>query len=348
MARAGRAVGEATLRDVARLAQVHPGTVSRALDPERAELVNEATRERVLAAAVELGYRGNAVARSLRTGRSGIIGVVAADLGNPYLPPILRGIEAVVGEAGFTVLIAETHDEPGRLKAITDHLVTRRVDAVILAAAHLDDTALIDSIDRSMPVVLAVRGLADDDHFAVLHDDVVGARLATEHLIDLGHPRLAQLCGPGNVLSFVVRRRSYREAVAASGIVDVSPDDEASAPTIEEGRRLAGLVLDRPADQRPTAIFAHNDMMAVGALSALAERGLRCPGDVSLIGYNDSPLTAHLAPPLTTVRLQSAELGRRAAGLALSRINADGQAAVTVRLDPELILRDSTLRYTGT
>lgn len=338
-------VGEATLRDVARLAQVHPGTVSRALDPDRAELVNEATRERVLAAAVELGYRGNAVARSLRTGRSGIIGVVAADLGNPYLPPILRGIETVVGEAGFTVLIAETHDVPGRLKEITDHLVTRRVDAVILAAAHLDDTALVADINRSLPVVLAVRGLTGEDHFAVLHDDVVGARLATEHLIALGHRRLAQLRGPGNVLSFVVRREVYEAVVADSEVIDLTPDAEATAPTIDEGRRLAGLALSRPPAERPTAIFAHNDMMAVGALSAIAELGLSCPGDVSLVGYNDSPLTDHLAPPLTTVRLQSLELGRRAAALALSRISGEAGAAVTVRLHPELILRESTQAF---
>jgi LacI family transcriptional regulator len=335
-------VGEATLRDVARLAEVHPGTVSRALDPDRAELVNEATRERVVAAAVQLGYRGNAVARSLRTGRSGIIGVVAADLGNPYLPPILRGIETVAGESGFTVLIAETHDAPGRLKEITDHLVTRRVDAVILAAVHLDDAALVADIDRSLPVVLAVRGLADEDHFAVLHDDVLGARLATEHLVALGHRRLAQLRGPRTVLSFVVRRESYESVVAATGVTDLTPDAEAVAPTIEEGRRLALLALDRSPEERPTALFAHNDMMAVGALSALAERGLRCPEDISLVGYNDSPLTDHLAPPLTTVRLQSGELGRRAAALALSRISGEAGPAVTVRLHPELILRAST------
>lgn len=338
-------MGEATLRDVARLAQVHPGTVSRALDPERADLVNEATRERVLAAAVELGYRGNAVARSLRTGRSGIIGVVAADLGNPYLPPILRGIEQVVGEAGFTVLIAETHDAPGRLKEITDHLVTRRVDAVILAAVHLDDAPLVAAIDRSLPVVLAVRGLVGDDHYAVLHDDGVGARLATEHLVSLGHRRLAQLRGPHNVLSFVVRRQAYESVVQTHEITDLTPDVEATAPTIDEGRRLMLLALDVEPERRPTAVFAHNDMLAVGALSALAERGLRCPEDISLVGYNDSPLTDHLAPPLTTVRLQSAELGRRAAGLALSRITGQAGPPTTVRLHPELILRASTQRY---
>ncbi len=340
-------MGEATLRDVARLAQVHPGTVSRSLDPERAELVNSATRERVLAAAAELGYRGNAVARSLRTGRSGIIGVVAADLGNPYLPPILRGVETVVGEAGFTVLIAETHDEVGRLKEITDHLVTRRVDAVILAAAHVDDAPLVDQINGSLPVVLAVRGLVSETHFAVLHDDVVGARLATEHLIGLGHRRLAQLRGPSNVLSFTVRCDEYRAVVAGAGVVDRTPDAEATAPTIEEGLRLARLALAGPPARRPTAIFAHNDMMAVGALTAIAELGLNCPGDVSLVGYNDSPLTGHLAPPLTTVRLQSFELGRQAAALALTRINGDAGGPRTVRLHPELILRESTRRYDG-
>ena len=336
---------------MARLAQVHPGTVSRALDPERAELVNEATRERVLAAAVELGYRGNAVARSLRTGRSGIIGVVAADLGNPYLPPILRGVEQVVGEAGFTVLIAETHDAPGRLKEITDHLVTRRVDAVILAAAHLDDAPLVDHHQRIAAGRARgprPRGARRTSPCCTTMSWAPGSPPSTS--FGLGHRRLAQLRGPQQ--RAVVRGPAptpTRPWWPAPGVDRPDPGrrgdrtDHRGGPAARRCSRWTG-----PPARRPTAVFAHNDMLAVGALTAIAELGLALPR--RRLAGRLQRLSADRPPGAAADDRPAAELRARPAGRRRWRCPAStGTPAArgTVRLHPELILRESTRRYDG-
>lgn len=330
--------------DVARETGVHVGTVSRALDPKRAHMVNEATRERIQAAADRMGYRVNAIARSLRKGASGLLAVVVADVSNPFLPAVLRGIEAGIRDDGMLLLIAETHDEPDVLERILVDLVTRRVDAVIISATRRSDEAVVRRFAGTVPVVLAVRGLSGGAERlpTVTHDDELGARLAVGHLADLGHRRVAELPGPSDVSSFEGRSRGYHGVVLDRGLRDVSSGVRAAHPTIEEGRRLAEAVLTGPPEERPTALFAHNDQMAVGALEVLAERNLRCPGDVSVVGYNDAPLTAHLTPPLTTVRLPSAELGRHAARLALAALADEPGPAELVQLPPELVVRSST------
>jgi LacI family transcriptional regulator len=331
-----------TLIDVAELAQVHVGTASRALDPDRAHLVTPSTRERVRAAAEELGYRVNAVARSLRKGSSGLLGVVVADVGNPFLPPMLRGIEQEVRDEGLLLLIAETHDDPESLQTILEHLATRRVDAIILSAARQGDVETVLAAAALMPVVLAVRSLGDRPSLpTVTHDDELGGRLATEHLVSLGHRTLAQLRGPADVSSFAGRSAGHLAVMAESGAMDVTGPDVAVAPTSAEGYRLTRSLLAE-AVRQPTAIFAHNDLMALGCVDALADHGLECPRDVSVVGYNDAPLTDHVSPPLTTVRLPSHELGRRAARLALSGLRGEENPPELTALSPQLVVRAST------
>src|SRR4051812_35520812 len=171
-----------TLMDVAERAGVHVATASRALDPSKADLVTRETQQRVREAAAELGYRMNALARSLRKGSSGLIGVVVADVGNPFLPPILRGIEQEVRDEGVLLLIAETHDDAASLQAILEHFATRGVDAIILSAAHESDERIVLGAAAIMPIVLAVRRLANPLLPTVTHDDEMGGRLAAEHL----------------------------------------------------------------------------------------------------------------------------------------------------------------------
>ena len=230
------------------------------------------------------------------------------------------------------------------LGQILDQLINRRVDAIILCAAHQGDHELVRKAGMAVPIVLAVRTVAVGAFPTVTHDDFLGAQLATTHLVELGHRRIAQLRGPDDVSSFSSRAAGFASVLARTSARDVSTDDRAVSPTVGEGRRLAGLVLDQDPKDRPTAIFAHNDQMAVGALEAMAERNLRCPTDVSLVGYNDAPLTDHLTPPLTTVRLPSLELGRQAASIALALISRDGggEEAQERRLRPELVVRAST------
>ncbi|SDO00940.1 transcriptional regulator, LacI family [Klenkia soli] len=333
-----------TLTDVAKLAGVHVGTASRALDPANENRVNAVTRERVRAAADTLGYRVNAVARGLRKGASGLLGVVVADVANPFLPPLLRGIEEGVRAEGMSLLIAETHDEPGSLEGILDNLVSRRVDAIVVSAGRAADASVVRDFSAIVPVVLAVRSLGDGLVLpAVVHDDAMGAHLAVDHLHALGHRLVAELPGPADISSFAGRTQGFRDAVRRNGMQDVSDRSAiAGVPTVDEGHRLASALLDGPVGRRPTAVFAHNDLMAVGCLEAMRERGLDCPRDLSVVGYNDAPLSAHLRPALTTVRLPSRELGLHAAALALAVLEEGAPDGEPVLLPPELVVRDST------
>lgn len=331
----------ATLGDVAQAAGVHASTVSRALDPARQHLLSATTRERVLRAAELLGYQVNTLARSLRTGSTGLVGVVIPDVANPFIGRFLRGVEDALQASGRLLLIAESHDDVETMSQVLQQLVTRRLDAMIVTAARRGDEVNLSRAAAALPVVLAVRSLESGGLPTVVHDDRLGARLAGEHLIGLGHQRLAQIRGSDAISSFRERAIGFAELLARCSARDVSLAGQAVEPTVDQGRTMAGQVLDLPPHERPTALFAHNDLLAVGALDAIAERGLRCPEDISLVGYNDSPLTSHLAPPLTTVRLPTTELGVRA-GLLVTALLAGTVAEVGPPPPPELIIRRST------
>lgn len=330
-----------TLKDVAEKAKVHAATVSRALDPARQHLVNDETRERVQKVAAELGYQINAFARSLRTGSSRLVGVVVADVGNPFLPPLLRGIEQNLRGEGLLLLIAETHDDSTTLGEILDHFASRRVDAIILCAAHQGDLPKVLSVAEAMPVVLAVRSVEGSGLPTVTHDDVLGGQLAAKHLVGFGHRSIAELRGPKDVSSFSGRASGFASVMARSSVRDVSTESSAVAPTSAEGFRLTKELFERGTD-RPTAIFAHNDLMAVGALDALRELGIRCPDEVSIVGYNDAPLSGHLTPSLTSVRLPSLIVGQLAARVVLARVRGESIPTEAAKVPPTLVPRDSS------
>jgi LacI family transcriptional regulator len=332
-----------TLRDVAAHAGVHPSTASRALDPQQAGRLSPDTVARVAAAVGALGYTPDLLAAGLKRRRTQTVGVVVADFENPFTGPLSRGIGSVLAEHDHVALFAETAEQrAGRLAAILRHFIQRRADAVIVTAAHVTDGPLLAQAAESMPVVLAIRGV-DDVHLpTVLHDDFNGASLAAGHLLGQGHRRFAQLVGPTDIDTFQRRRDGFATRLDRDGLAPATGGDAASAPTIDEGRRLMDLVLDEAGALAPTAVFAPSDVMAVGALEALAARGLRCPADVSLVGYNDIPLVGHLSPPLTTVRLSSEELGRTAGRLALQVIADPGLETEVLRLPAVLIERGST------
>lgn len=332
-----------TLKDVARLAGVHPSTVSRALDPSKNALVNPETRTRVMAAAQELGYRHDILAAGLRRRRSSTIGVVVSDLGNPFITPVIRGIANAVEEKGWMVLATETGEHPDRLRRALEHLHSRRADAVIVSAIRLPHVAIVQEVARrGIPVVLAVRYVANSGLPTVRNDDYAGATMATEHLAELGHRRVAQLHGPPDIQTFADRGFGFRDTAKRFGMEAMPLDDAAESPVVEEGRRLMSRLLVEQAEH-PSAVFAHNDLMAVGAIEALEEVGLRCPEDVSIIGYNDAPLTSHISPPLSTIRLPSAEIGRFAGQLALDLIDNPDHPATHIVLQPTLVPRASTM-----
>jgi len=341
-----RVVGGAhpvTLQDVADLAEVHLSTASRALDPDQHRRISPATVARIRAAAEQLGYMPDLVAAGLKRRRTGTVGIVVSDFDNPYSSPLIRGVAQVLEQRGFVALVAETVEDHRRLDQIIRHLLGRRVDALITTAMHLGQATLLEPVRRSgTPIVLAGRGLPGQGIPAVVHDDFKGGRLAAEHLAELGHRVVAQLLGPADIDTFERRRRGFEAGLKGTGVREVTVPMHARALTLDEGRRLMRLTLGVSA--RPTAVFAQNDLMAVGAMEAAAEVGLSCPEDLSIVGYNDVTLSSHLAPPLTTIRVPTEDVGR-AAGLIALRLIEDPNAEVDdVLLPTTLVVRSSTRR----
>ncbi len=333
-----------TLKHVAAHAGVNISTASRALSPDRRSLVNSDTRRRVTEAAVQLGYRANLQASALRRGRSGIIGVIVADLNNPFIGPVIRGIAHGLGGRGLLPIMTENGDSSDELAVICDKMLSQRVDGIITTAGRYRDRTLLKNVAAEVPTVLAVRQLPGSGIPAVAHDDTAGGRMAAEHLISLGHTRLAQLMGPEDIWSFEGRAIGFRDAAASVAAECVDLQAAARLPTIEAGRVLAAEYLRLP-EPRPTAIFAHNDSIAIGVIDALRRVGIGCPRDVSIVGFNDVPLSDMLTPALTTVRLPGYDLGRMAAGMVVSHIDGEGdQSAGNVVLTPELVVRSSTGR----
>jgi LacI family transcriptional regulator len=330
-----------TLKDVALRAGVHPGTASRALNVETRALVNEETAQRVVAVAEELGYRPNPIARGLKTSRSYTVGVLIPDLTNPLFPPIVRGIQDRLEEAAYTPLIANTDNDPDRERADFEAMRARQVDGLITATARRDHGLPPGLENVSLPVVLVNRRLEDGGRPSVVGDDRRGVGLAVEHLLSLGHRRIAHLAGPQELSTGHLRHAGFIEAMRAAGI---DPDPQlvivGSAFVESEGERLCNELLDR--DLEVTAIVAGNDLMALGCYDAFVDRGIDCPGEISVVGYNDMPFAGWFSPPLTTVRLPHYEIGVRAAELLLDQLRDPEIEPAQLLLDPELVVRGST------
>jgi LacI family transcriptional regulator len=329
-----------TLRDVAAAARVHVATASRALDAETAHPVSPETRARVQQVAEELGYRHHMMARGLRRGFSSTVGVVVADLGNPYTAPVLRGLQTSLEQADYMALITESQDESATLDRAVGHLLARQVDGLVLLAVRAADLDRVHGWTSRVPVVLAVRSLPGSGVPAVTHDDLGGARLAAGHLAELGHRRVVQLPGPLDMSPFLDRHGSFADAAAGLGLQTWAVE-AASRPVFDEGRRLMSLAL--AGRRRFTAVFAHNDAMAMGAVRALREAGLDCPRDVSVVGYNDVPMADCLDPPLTTIRLDGREVGRQAGEAVLAAIR-DLPLPKHPPIPAELVTRSSATR----
>jgi LacI family transcriptional regulator len=331
----------ATLRDVAAAAKVHPATASRALNPETRLLVSEDTARRVAAAAARLGYRPNPVARSLRTRRSYTVGVLIPDLNNPLFPPIVRGLEDKLAEAGYVALIGNTDADPNRERLLFEQMRARHVDGFVLATATLHDRMLAEAAEAEMPVVLMNRLSQDYSFPSVSVDNEQGARMAVTHLARLGHTRIAHIAGPQEASTGVSRLRGFREGLTQHGL---AADDNlvvyATKYTVDEGTRCCRELLAKRGSF--TAIAAANDMLAVGCYAAFEEAGLDCPGELSLVGFNDMPFIDRLRPPLTTVRFPHYQLGTEAAQLLLERIAGGDGPVKILYLAPELIVRGST------
>lgn len=291
-------------------------------------------------AARDLGYQPNAIARSLRKGQTGTIGVVITDFEYLHNPPVLRGISTQVEGLGLSSLVAESHDSSTGLERALEHLVGHRVDAIIVTASRLGDEEIVARAAQLLPVVLAIRTLPGTRLPTIAHDDFEGGLLAGRHLVSLGHRAIAEVSGAHDVSSFADRRRGFAAGLREAGIAPARSDLVARAPTVAEGARIAAELVESAAGV-PSAVFAHNDLLAVGLIEGFAHAGLACPQDVSVIGYNDMVLVDHLQPPLTTVRMPWSHLGRLAAQVAVSLLEHPAAPAPRVTLPPELVVRSS-------
>jgi LacI family transcriptional regulator len=333
--------GTVTIRDVARLADVHPGTVSRALNPETRTLVNDATAARVLAAAGELGYHPNPIARGLKTNRSYTVGVLIPDLTNPLFPPIVRGIDDRLAADGYTPLLVSTDGDPERERVKVEAMLARQVDGFIAATARLDVDPLTQPFAQGRPVVLVNRRFEDGSMSSVTVDDRMGSRLAVDHVVALGHERVAYVAGPQNVSTGRRRYLGFLAAMEDHGLRALAERVAIAEAFAEDaGAQACAQVL--AADPGVTAIITANDLLAMGCYEALAARGLACPEAVSVVGFNDMLFIDKLAPPLTSVRVPQREIGFAAAGLLLEQLGGEQPPASEVMLEPTLVVRGST------
>jgi LacI family transcriptional regulator len=303
--------------------------------------VNEEPARRVLKAAEKLGYQPNPIARGLKTNQSYTIGVLIPDLTNPLFPPILRGIEDRLETAGYTALIANTDNDPERELLDSQAMRARQVDGIIAATARRDHRLHDALLEAGIELVLVNRRQEELPVSSATADDRMGMRLSVEHLASLGHRRIAHLAGPLDYSTGLDRYEGFHEAMRAAGL---EPDPElvlvAEAFTEAEGARLCGQLMS---DGRQfTAVAAANDLLALGCYDVFAERGVRCPADVSVVGFNDMPFAARFNPPLTTVHIPHYEIGKAAGELMLERLLGGESQPREIRLEPSLIVRAST------
>ncbi len=329
------------IQDVARAAGVHSSTVSRVLNPRTRGLVSLAVAERVELLARKLGYSPDPVALGLRTRRSATIGVLIPDIANPVFPPILRGIEAALAAAGYTAIIANTDNDVARSSAAVERLTARRVDGIIIATATRRDALIDQCLRLGLPAVLVNRTADGHKLSAVINDDQAGIRLAVDHLLALGHRAIGHVAGPGNISTGRARRAGFVAAIKAHGLA-APPVAVAVAQnySIASGEHACGQLLDM--QQRISAIVAANDLLALGCYDELRRRGLNCPGEVSVIGFNDMAFADRFDPPLTSVRIPHRLLGEEAARLLLAQIADPSTPKQEIKLQPELIVRNST------
>jgi DNA-binding LacI/PurR family transcriptional regulator len=324
-----------TIIDVAARAGVSKSLVSLVL--RGTGTVSEAKRRLVLDAAAALGYRPNAAARSLVRRRSNLFGVVLSDLHNPFFADVVDGIQMEAGAQGYRTIASVVDRGPRGERRALDTLLELRVDGLILASPMLD-METIAGASRELPVVLVARRSRQASVDSVSNDDPTGAALAVDHLADLGHERIAHIDGGGGA-GAAERRRGYERAMERRGLADRARVVPGSY-TDDGGRQgVAALFDDGPA---PTAVFVANDLAALGAMGALAERGVRVPDDVSLVGYDNTALAAVPQIALTTVDQPRPDMGRTAVALLLERLAGGREAGRHLVIPPTLVVRGTT------
>ncbi len=326
-----------TLHELAQAAGVSVSTVSRALNYS-GHTVNDGTRQRILSLARELGYRPNLLARGLRTDRSFAVGLIVDNIVSPFTPVIIRGIQDHLKSKNYFSVIINADWDPAAETEAVNQLISRSIDGIIFVESWLHGPSpLLDVTDK--PYVFVHRLFAGSSGNCVLVDEQHGARLAVEHLVHLGHRRIAFIGGPPGWYASEDRLAGYRAVLQENGLA-VDPDLIREGNwEVQSGYPAAKEFLALP--QPPTAIFAANDLMALGAIYAVQEAGLDVPRDIAVVGYDDREIAGISRPTITTVTLPGYEMGYVSSQLLLSRLAGQPEPQEPVRVRGRLMVRES-------
>lgn len=332
-----------SIKDIARAAGVSHSTVSRAL--RDSPLVNAATRQRIQAVATEMGYTPDAQARSLVTGRSRAVGVVVATIADPFVAEVVQGVETTAQEHGYSVVLSGSGAKPEREMAAVQMLRSKRVDGVIVTASRIGALYLSHVERLGVPVVLINNHNEQSGHYTytVTVDNHQGGLLAMEHLLALGHRRIAYVTGPEDHSSDMERMGAYRLALEVHGL-PWAPELVVRGNGWPDGGRRALEELTSLAEP-PTAVFCYNDMTAIGLMRTARERSIRIPQSLAVVGFDDIPLAAYVDPPLTTIAQPKFEMGQLAMGMLLNLMQAGtpaGERLSSPVVQGQLIVREST------
>ena len=336
----------ATIRDVARKAHVHPSTVSRVFSGKAA--ISETTRQRVLDAAKELGFQPNAIARSLSTQRTNTIGMVVPHVfdgffDDSFFPQIMRGILDAAYQNQFRIILGGSQGYQDEISQIVDIMQSSQADGIVVMSSRVDVDTVKQLKELDTPFVLVGHPPTENlsDIVWVDADNKLATRQAVEHLMNLGHTRIAYVGGDPETLTTNERLQAYQETMQNAGLpvhpqwVDYGYFDEPGGYTAVQ--RMKDLGADAP-----SAYYAANDLMAAGILRALAELNLHVPQDVSVVGTNNSYFSQQTSPPLTTIHVPYAEMGKRAVELLVAQISEESPSPTSVMEDCQLIVRGST------
>jgi LacI family transcriptional regulator len=333
----------ATIYDVAKKVGVSTATVSRAIS--NSGYVRKDLKEQILQVARAMDYQPNSLARGLVTKESYILGLIMPDISNPFFPALARGIEDVANENGYNVLLCNTDGSSAKETDYINVLRSRQADGVIFTTSQVNPKNAKSLIEAGIPVVLADRGMniACD---SVVADNMTGAYRAVRHLLDLGHRQIGIIAGPIGVATSQERVEGYKKALLESGVA--VRDDLVCEGNYRQhsGYECTCELLELP--DRPTAIFACNDLMAVGALSALEDCGLKVPDDVAVVGYDDIAMASVTRPRLTTVAQPKYEMGAVACRMLIERLKNPNKPHQSIVLNPQLVIRESSVVMTCT
>jgi LacI family transcriptional regulator, galactose operon repressor len=325
-----------TIKDVAREAGVSVATVSRVWND--ADFVSPETRQRVAAVAARLGYSPHGAARSLITRTTFALGVLLPDLYGEFFSEIIRGIDHVAQAAGYHILVSSSHESKDEIDAALRSM-RGRVDGMIIMSSDLEAQRTLQALQGSFPVVLLNGGAEAKAFDTITIENHEGAREMTRHLVARGHRRIAMIGGPQRNYDAAERLRGYGTALRENGIeIEKSLIVQGDFSELSGHRAVEQLLA---LESQPTAIFAANDSMAIGALSALRENNLRVPEDMAVAGFDDIPLARYMNPPLSTVHVDISQLGERAAALLLLSLQKSTRLHEHLQLSTTLVIRAS-------